>query len=86
MTTRKRVLSIRLSDAEYQTLKQQADQAGVSAPIYARRAALDGVQIGPRLDSLERLLTNIPNRTVLHEVAQRLSKKIDTVAGKGVSP
>ena len=86
MTTRKRVLSIRLSDSEYQSLKALAAQAGVSAPIYARRAALDGVQIGPRLDTLERLIRAVPDRGVLLEVAQRLGKKIDSVATKGATP
>ena len=55
----------------------------MSVPVLARRLALDSVQIGPRLEALERLLTNIPDRTVLLEVAQRLSKKIDSVATKG---
>ena len=77
MTMRRRVLSIRLSDTEYQVLKAQADAAGMSVPVLARRLALESVQLVPRLDSIERLLTNIPNRTVLLEVAQRLGKKID---------
>ena len=86
-TTRKRVLSIRLSDAEYQTLKQQAAQAGVSVPIHARRLALDSVQLAPRLDAIEQLIRAVPNRTVLHEVAQRLAAKIDRAQGaKGATP
>ena len=82
-TMRKRVLSIRLSDTEYQTLKQQAAQAGVSVPIHARRLALDSVQLAPRLEALERLLAAMPDRTVLLEAFQRLGKKIDSVATKG---
>ena len=86
-TMRRRVLSIRLSDTEYQSLKALADQAGVSAPIYARRAALDGVQIGPRLEALERRLEAVPDRGVLLEAFQRLGKKIDqAAASKGVQP
>ena len=84
--TRRRVLSIRLADAEYQVLKAQADAAGMSVPVLARRLALDSVQIGPRLEALERLLTNIPDRTVLLEAFQRLGKKIDQATAKGVSP
>ena len=86
MTMRRRVLSIRLSDQEYQSLKQQAEQAGISVPVLARRLALDSVQIAPRLDSLERLIRAVPDRAVLLEVAQRLGKKIDSVATKGATP
>ena len=81
-TMRKRVLSIRLADAEYQALKKLADQAGTSVPLYIRRCALDS----PRLDTIERLIRAVPDRTVLLEVAQRLGKKIDIVAGKGATP
>ena len=86
MTTRRRVLSIRLSDTEYQTLKALADQAGTSVPVHARRLALDSVQLAPRLDSLEQALKGMPDRTVLLEAFQRLGKKIDIVAGKGATP
>lgn len=82
MTMRRRVLSIRLADAEYQALKKLADQAGTSVPLYIRRCALDS----PRLDTIERLIRAVPDRTVLLEVAQRLGKKIDIVAGKGATP
>ncbi len=73
MTMRKRVLSIRLSDTEYQALKKLADQAGTSVPLYIRRCALDS----PRLDTLERLIRAVPDRPMLVEVAQRLASKID---------
>ena len=86
MTMRKRVLSIRISDAEYQALKAQADAAGTSVPVLIRRFALDSAQIGPRLDSLERLIRAVPDRAVLLEVAQRLGKKIDQATTKGVQP
>ena len=87
MTTRKRVLSIRLSDAEYQTLKQQAAQAGLSVPIHTRRLALESVQLAPRLDSLERQIRGIPSKAVLLEVLQRLVSKIDrATTTKGVQP
>jgi hypothetical protein len=46
MTLRKRVLSIRLSQNEYQTLKAQADEAGTLVPLHIRRLALDAIQIG----------------------------------------
>ncbi len=62
MTMRRRVLSIRLSDTEYQTLRALADQASTSVPVHARRLALDSIQLAPRLDSLERLLKDIPDR------------------------
>ena len=87
MTTRKRVLSIRLSDGEYQALKALAAQAGVSVPIHIRRLALECVQIGPRLEALERRLEAVPDRGVLLEAFQRLGKKIDqAAASKGVQP
>ena len=83
MTMRRRVLSIRLADAEYQALKKLADQAGTSVPLYVRRCALDS----PRLDTLERLMRDVPSKAVLLEVAQRLGKKIDqAAASKGVQP
>ena len=87
MTTRRRVLSIRLADAEYQVLKAQADAAGMSVPVLARRLALESVQLAPRLDSLEQALKGMPDRTVLLEAFQRLGKKIDRAAGaKGATP
>ena len=85
-TTRKRVLSIRLSDTEYQALKSEAEKAGTSVPVHARRLALDSVQLAPRLEAIEQLIRAVPDRAVLLEVAQRLGKKIDIVAAKGVQP
>ena len=81
-TMRRRVLSIRLSDTEYQSLKAQADAAGTSVPIHARRLALDSIQLTPRLDSLERLLKDIPDRAGMVSAFQRLAEKIDR-AGNG---
>ena len=87
MTTRRRVLSLRLSDSEYQSLKQQAEQAGMSVPVLARRLALDSAQIGPRLEALERRLAAMPDRPMLVEVAQRLASKIDrATTTKGATP
>ena len=86
MTMRKRVLSIRLSDTEYQALKTEAEKAGTSVPVHARRLALDSVQIAPRLEAIEQLIRAVPDRAVLLEVAQRLGKKIDSVATKGATP
>ena len=86
MTMRKRVLSIRLSDAEYQNLKAMAEQAGVSVPIHARRLALESVQLAPRLEALEHLIRAVPSKTVLLEAFQRLSKKIDQATAKGATP
>ena len=87
MTTRRRVLSLRLSDTEYQVLKQQAEQAGMSVPVLARRLALDSIQLAPRLDTLERLIRDVPDRAMVVEVAQRLGAKIDRAAGgKGSWP
>ena len=87
MTMRRRVLSIRLSDTEYQTLRALADQAGTSVPVHARRLALDSIQLAPRLDTLERLIRDVPDRAMLVEVAQRLGAKIDRAAGgKGSWP
>ena len=84
MTTRRRVLSIRLSDTEYQALKTEAEKAGISVPVHARRLALDSIQIGPRLDSLERQIRDIPSKAALLEAFQRLASKIDRAAsGKG---
>ena len=87
MTVRKRVLSIRISDDEYQVLRAQADQAGVTVPVHARRLALDAVQLAPRLDRIERLLKDTPDRAGLLEAFQRLGKKIDAAAAnKGAAP
>ena len=86
MTTRRRVLSIRLSDTEYQALKTEAEKAGISVPVHARRLALDSVQLAPRLDTLERLIRDVPSKAVLLEVLQRLVSKIDRANAKGVQP
>ena len=84
---RKRHVAFRLADAEYQMLKTAAEKAGTSVPVHARRLALDSVQIGPRLDSLERQIQDIPSKAVLLEAFQRLASKIDRAAGaKGVTP
>ncbi len=86
MTMRKRVLSIRLSDSEYQALKAQADAAGTSVPVLARRFALDSAQIGPRLDNIERLIRDVPDRSGMIAAFQRLAEKIDRVGSKGSWP
>ena len=81
---RKRYVTYRLTAEEYQTLKSQAEQAGISVPVLARRLALDSIQIGPRLDSLERQIRDIPSKAALLEAFQRLASKIDRPAsGKG---
>ena len=86
-TMRRRVLSLRLSDSEYQSLKQQAEQAGMSVPVLARRLALDSIQLAPRLEAIEQLIRDVPDRAMLVEVAQRLGAKIDRAAGgKGSWP
>ncbi len=56
MAIRCRVLSIRFSDTEYQSLKAQAEQASTSVSVLARRLALGSVRLAPRLDQIERLL------------------------------
>ena len=96
MTTRKRVLSIRLSDAEYQTIKAEAEKAGTSVPLHARRLALDSIEIGPRLDQIERRLRSVPDGAAVLEsfgklstrivALQRLAEKIDLATAKGVQP
>ena len=83
---RKRHVAFRLADAEYQMLKTAAEKAGTSVPVHARRLALDSVQIAPRLEAIEQLIRAVPDRAVLLEVAQRLGKKIDSVATKGATP
>ena len=84
---RKRYVTYRLTAAEYQNLKAQADAAGTSVPLHARKLALDSVQIGPRLDTLERQISSIPDRAVLLEAFQRLGKKIDSITvAKGATP
>ena len=80
---RKRYVTYRLTAEEYQTLKAEAEKAGTSVPLHARRLALDSIQIGPRLDLLERLMRDVPSKAVLLEAFQRLGKKIEAGAGKG---
>ena len=81
---RKRYVTYRLTAEEYQTLKAEAEKAGTSVPLHARRLALDSIQIGPRLDSLERQIRDIPSKAALLEAFQRLASKIDRAAsGKG---
>ena len=82
---RKRYVTFRLAAEEYQTLKAQAAQAGTSVPILARRLALEASdvrQIAERVDALERLIRDIPDRPMLIEIARRLGDRIDRAAGK----
>ena len=79
---RKRYITFRVSDAEHQALKAEAEKAGTSVPVHARRLALESVQIGPRLDALERRFEAVPDREMLIEIARRLAAKIDR-AGNG---
>ena len=86
-TMRRRVLSLRLSDSEYQSLKQQAEQAGMSVPVLARRLALDSIQLAPRLEAIEQLIRAVPDRAGMVSAFQRLAEKIDRATiNKGVSP
>ena len=80
---RKRYVTYRLTAEEYQSLKRQADQAGVSVPVLARGLALESIQLTPRLDAIEQLIRAVPDRAMLVEVAQRLGKKIEAGTGKG---
>ena len=84
---RKRYVTFRLADAEYQNLKTKAAQAGVSVPVMARRLALDTAQIdqiADHIDRLERQIQAMPDRPMIVEIAQRLGAKIDRAAsGKG---
>lgn len=87
MTMRKRVLSIRLADAEYQALKTEAEKAGTSVPVHVRRLALDSVQLAPRLEAIEHLIRAVPDRAGMVSAFQRLAEKIDRATiNKGVSP
>ncbi len=82
---RNRVLSIRLTTTEYQALKTEADKAGVSVPIHARRKALDAMAVdrmAASMDALERLIRDIPERRVIGEAFTRIAAKIDRVSGK----
>ena len=76
MTVRKRVLSIRLSDDEYQSLKALADQAGTSVPVHARTRALESVQLAPRLDQIERRLRGVPDGAVMVSALEKLSVRL----------
>ncbi len=78
---RRRYITFRVSDAEYRSLKLLAEQMGASVPVAARRAALDSVQVGARLDALERHIESLPDRQMLVEIAQRLANRIDRAAG-----
>lgn len=91
---RKRFITYRVSDAEYQTLKQQAEQAGVSVPVLARGLALESIQLTPRLEQIERLLQGIPERAAMITSFEklgarlaRLAEKIDAATSKkGATP
>jgi hypothetical protein len=77
---RKRVLSIRLAEPEYQSIKAAADAAGTSVPVHVRRLALDSIQMEPRLAAIETAMAALPDRAALVEVARRLAERIDRAA------
>lgn len=82
---RRRYITFRVTDAEYQILKSLAEQLGASVPVAARRRALDSVQIGQRLDAIEHRIEGLPDRQMMVEIARRLAERIDRAAGaKGV--
>ena len=93
---RKRHVAFRLADAEYQMLKTAAEKAGTSVPVHARRLALDSIEIGPRLDQIERRLRSVPDGAAVLEsfgklstrivALQRLAEKIDQATAKGATP
>ena len=83
---RKRVLSLRLSETEFQSIKAVADRDGASVPIMARRLAMDALELGGRLAAIEAALAALPDRVMLVEIAQRLGARIDRAAGKGTTP
>lgn len=51
-------------------------------PVYARSLTLEAIQLTPRLDQLDRLIGNIPDRAGMVSAFQRLAEKIDR-AGNG---
>ncbi len=84
---RKRYVTFRLADAEYQMLKAEAEKAGTSVPLHARRLALDSIQLAPRLEAIEQLIRAVPDRAGMVSAFQRLAEKIDRATiNKGVSP
>ena len=93
---RKRFVTFRVNDAEYQNLKAEAEKAGISVPLHARRLALDSIEIGPRLDQIERRLRSVPDGAAVLEAfgklstrivaLQRLAEKIDQATAKGATP
>ena len=84
---RKRYVTFRLADVEYQMLKAEAEKAGTSVPLHARRLALDSIQLAPRLEAIEQLIRAVPDRAGMVSAFQRLAEKIDRATiNKGVSP
>ncbi len=76
---RKRILSLRVTETEYQALKARADAGGVSVQAETRRAALEAIELGPRLAAIEARLAELPTGPALAKAFERLALKI----GKG---
>ena len=76
---RSRYITFRVSDAEYQILKTQAGAAGTSVPVLARGLAIESVQLTPRLDNLERLMRDIPDRAGMVAALEKLGARISAL-------
>jgi hypothetical protein len=80
---RRRVLSLSLSETEYQRLAAEASRTGASVPREVRRRALAMFELDARLAAMERAIADLPTNAVMAEAFKRLAARLEMSLGKG---
>jgi hypothetical protein len=80
---KRRVLSLRLTEPEYQRLADEAKRTGGSVPRELRRQAFAMLHIDARLAAMERAIADLPTNPTMERAFGRLATRLETSLGKG---